>query len=130
MNSFILRVTAHHGEPQLVGKIHVRAGITVDTPFTPAEIVNDPHGTSVVDIADQEGKSGSSYGIDQLINDFEDEYGCKVAYGEEIDPTGSADVREFDVFEPSWPEDTEAEDVVEDLTQRITDWINGYPTGR
>lgn len=135
MNGFILRVTAHHGEPQLVNGLHVRAGMSVDTPVAAADVVNDPNGTVVIDLDatwPSPHRNNSTYGLDKLIDDFEDEYGCKVAFGEEINPEPKDGniVHEFDVFEPSWPESTEAEDVIDDLTERLVDWINGHPMGR
>ena len=135
MNGFILRVTAHHGEPKLVGKLHVRACISVDTSIAPADAINDPTSLVVKDLEAEwpsPERNNSTYNIDKLIDDFEDEYGCKIAYGEEINPPpkDGTVVHEFDVFEPSWPENAEAEDVVEDLTSRLVDWVNGYPSGR
>lgn len=135
MDGFILRVTAHHGEPKLVGNLPVRAGISVDTPVAAADVINVPSSFVVKDLDatwPSPERNSSTYGIDKLIDDFQDEYGCKVAYGEEIDPPtkDATVVHEFDVFEPSWPEDAEAEDVIVDLTRRLVDWVNGYPSGR
>ena len=50
----------------------------------------------------------------------------------EVEPHKSKEglVYEFDVFEPNWPEKDEAEDVINDLSRRIVDWVNGFPAGR
>ena len=134
MNCFILRVTAHHGEPKLVGKLHVRAGISVDTPVASADVINDPSSLDVKDLNAElrHENDREPYNIDDLIGDFQDEYGCKISHGEEIDPPAKDGhvVREFDIFEPSWTESEEAEDIIEDLTRRLVDWIQGYPAGR
>jgi hypothetical protein len=137
MEGFIIRVTAYHGEPRLLGTLPTRAGISRDTPVTNAEIVNDfDKQGSIVDLnyasTNLEKPGGSSdYNVDQLIDDFEDEYGCKVNFGDEIDSLKDGTrVHEFDVFEPSWPDQEEAQDVIDDLTRRLKDWANGYPSGR
>jgi hypothetical protein len=134
MNGFILRITAHHGEPKLVGNLHVRAGISVDTPVASADVINDVTSLEVKDLNAElrHENDREPYNVDDLIADFQDEYGCKIAYGEEIDPQAKDGnvVHEFDIFEPSWPEPAEAEDVIEDLTRRLVDWVNGYPAGR
>jgi hypothetical protein len=138
MQGFIIRVTAYHGEPKLIGNLPTRAGISQDTPLAPGEIVNDfDRQGSIVDLnyashdvtAAPGGKS--DYTVDNLIDDFQEEYGCKVNFGEEIDSLKDGTrVHEFDVFEPSWPEAEEAQDVIDDLTERLRDWAAGYPTGR
>lgn len=130
MNGFILRVTAHHGEPQLVGNVFVRPGISHDFPIAKTQIVNDPNNEQVFFVADV-GAVPMDYPLDQLINDFQEEYGCKVSYSP--DEPGQLDempVFEFDMFEPSWPTQEEAEDVITDLSDRLKDWVNGYPMGR
>lgn len=129
MEGFIIRVTAYYGEPKLLGNLPTRAGMSHDEPVQKSEIVNDPNNEQVVDLGADGGKS--SYTLDQLVSDFEDEYGCKVNFGDEVDSLKDGTrVHEFDVFEPSWPEQEEAQDVMDDLTSRLVDWTNGYPTGR
>ena len=128
MDGFIIRVTAYYGEPVLVGNLYTRAGASTDKPVPKAEIVNDPSNETVVDLA-QDGDA--YYSLDYLIGDFEEEYGCKVNFGDEIDSLkDGTKVYEFDVFEPSWPEQEEAQDIVDDLHERLGDWVRGFPTGR
>lgn len=126
MEGFILRVTAYHGEPKKLGNVYARSGVSHDVAVESTSIVNDLEGDVVMDL---KVNLEADYSIDALIEDFQDEYGCKVSYS---DPTlqDGVKVMEFDVFEPSWPERIEAEDVIEDLTRRLVDWVHGYPVGR
>lgn len=131
MNGFIFRVCAHHGEPIVMNGSGVRhvAGIGVENPVTGDQVTNDPDNPVIKDL----GNKGQEcdYDIGALIADFEDEYGCKVNYDYDINPRqGDIRVFEFDVFEPSWPSEDEAKDVVDDLSERLTDWAEGYPRGR
>jgi hypothetical protein len=127
MSSFIFRVCAYHGEPVSMNGngVHARSGLSIETPVA-GNIINDP-ANSVVHLADG---SESGYDLDSLIDDFEDEYGCKVTFDENGKVVDGLKVYEFDVFEPSWDDDDEAKDVIDDLTERLTDWAEGYPTGR
>ncbi len=134
-DGIIIRITAYHGEPKLIGKLPTRSGVSTDTVVASSEIVNDLDGidSCVRDLAlasndVNESPGGTTeYTLDQLIDDFEDEFGCKVNFGDQNTDDG---VHEFDVFEPSWKDQTEAQDVIDSLTERLTDWVNGYPTGR
>jgi hypothetical protein len=130
MNGFIFRVCAYHGEPVVMNGsgLHARSGLSIDTPVTGDRIVNDPNNHVIKDMS-KEGAE-SPYGIDALLADFEDEYGCKVNYDDEPKVVDGLQVFEFDVFEPSWPDDDEAKDVIDDLTESLVDWAEGYPTGR
>ena len=134
MDAFILRVTAYHGQPVTVGTVPTRATHSLDTPIASTRVVNDPNNAVVKDLnyasPDVLNRPGgpSDYTLDKLISDFEDEYGCMVGEDEHLD--GTAPVFEFDVFDPSWDTGEEAKDVVEDLTERLVDWVEGYPTGR
>lgn len=131
MNGFI-RVSAYYGEPQLVGNIPTRAGGTHDCPVTASSIVNDIDNEIIKDM--NSGGKESDYTIEQLDGDFEDEYGCKVGFGAEVltpyTPFDGTKVHEFNLFEPNWADVNEAVDVIEDLTHRLVDWVNGYPSGR
>lgn len=129
MDGFIIRVSAYHGEPVTVGGIPTRAGYSHDTPVTKERIVNDPVNEVVRDKGNDSQQS--DYDLLALVDDFEDEYGCKVT-GFDDPPTmhDGATVFEFDVFEPAWPTMEEAKDVVDDLTERVIDWCEGYPAGR
>jgi len=137
MTSFILRVVAYHGEPKLVGNVPTRDSVQLDVSFDDCEVVNDPaNPSSVVEVTDENStNSSSSYTLDQLVDDFEDEYECKVNIEEPTleelkTATDQTVIHEFNIFEPSWPSKEEAEDIIGDLKVRLEDWINGYPTGR
>lgn len=127
MEGFVIRVTAYHGEPQQLCTVYVRSGISHDTPVANDSIVNDPGNEIIVDL--NYPTKTSDYTLDALLADFQDEYGCKVNYEEPVNKDGLKTF-EFDVFEPSWPEKEETEDVIEDLSRRLVDWVQGYPTGR
>lgn len=62
-------------------------------------------------------------GLDEIVEGFEEDYGCKVSWDSQTHD--GLPVYEFNVFEPSWPEQDEAQDVANDLSTRISDWING-----
>lgn len=131
MNAFLFRVCAHHGEPVVVngGGVRIRCGLSVDVPVAVDKVVNDPNNTVVKDSAN--GGKETDYDIGALIDDFQDEYGCKVNYDFDISPpSGDVQVFAFDVFEPSWPDDDEAKDVIDDLVERLVDWAEGFPRGR
>jgi hypothetical protein len=128
MSSYLVRVFAYHGIPVLVGNVHTRAGISRDTPVPEAQAVN---GMSITDKVIDLNYNGvlSEYMLDKLVEDFELEYKCKINF--DLDAPGDKNtVYEFDVFEPSWPSQELAQDVVDNLTERLVDWANGYPTGR
>jgi hypothetical protein len=134
MNGFIFRVCAHHGEPVVMNGngLRSRSGLSIDIPISSERIVNDPNNAVIKDMGN-EGRE-SEYDLGALVSDFEDEYGCKVNYDYDLhDKPYNYDgpqVFEFEVFEPSWPDDDEAKDVIDDLGERLTDWAEGYPTGR
>jgi hypothetical protein len=129
MSSFIFRVCAHHGDPVTVGETPTRAGLCHDIPFAADRVVNDPNNDVIKDLVqDANASCTSEYDIGRLLEDFEDEYGCKV--GTDETARGETQVFEFDIFEPSWPDDDEAKDAIDDLAERLTDWVEGYPTGR
>ena len=128
MNAFILRVCAYHGKPVAMNGngVHARQGLSVDVPVS--NVVNDPEGTETKDLTLPDRQQLSGYDLDTLIEDFQDEYGCKVNYDDKN--VDGLRVFEFDVFEPAWPDDEEAKDVIDDLAERLQDWVKGYPTGR
>lgn len=130
MESFIVRVAAHYGEPKLLGTVPHCSGIVLDTPVD--DVVNSLKDfESMSEVVDHDCCGGlSDYTLDRLVEDFQDEYGCKVNIEVEPHVSKSGLVYEFDVFEPNWPEKQEAEDVINDLTRRIVDFVNGYPAGR
>lgn len=132
MESFIVRVAAHYGEPKVLGTVPCCSGIVLDTPIESKDVVNALKDfESQADVYDNAACGGrSDYTLDRLVADFQDEYGCKVNIEVEPHVTKSGLVYEFDIFEPNWPEKDEAEDVINDLTRRIVDFVNGYPTGR
>lgn len=127
MQAFIIRVAAYHGDPTPVGKVYARSGISHDTVIPLQDVVNDPGNEVIIDHNNEDRTS--DYDIDTLLADFQDEYGCKVNYGNPQIKDG-LNVFEYDVFEPSWPESDEAEDVIADLTRRLVEWVKGYPTGK
>ena len=133
MNSFIFRVCAYHGDPVVMNGngLSARSGLSIDTIVSSDHIVNDPRLTETRDVALGGRGVESGYDIDTLIEDFEDEYGCKINYDFDLhEGTKDPNTFEFDIFEPSWPDDDEAKDVIDDLTERLVDWAEGYPTGR
>lgn len=131
MDGFIVRVIAYYGEPVKVGGLPIRAGASRDTPLIDSDIVNDfDRQGSIVDLVGGTPQKKSDYNVDQLIADFEDEYECKVNY--DLDKKvvrDGTEVHEFDVFEPSWSDQCSAQDVIDDLMERLTDWCKGFPTG-
>ena len=132
MNGFIFRVCAYHGEPVVMNTasgVRARKGLSVDTAVPGDKVVNDPNNAVIKDVANK-GKE-TDYDIGALIEDFQDEYGCKVNYDFDIEPKdGELTVFEFDLFEPSWPDEDEAKDAIDDLLERLVDWAEGFPTGR
>jgi hypothetical protein len=130
MEGFIVRVTVHHGEPVLVGKLYHRSGTSNDKLVAESTIVNDfDRQEAIVDL--RGGGKSSEHTVTDLISEFENEYDCKVSFGDEMDTEqDGVKVHEFDVFEPSWSSQEEAQSVMEDLTQRLVDWAQGYPRGR
>lgn len=128
MEGFVIRVAAYHGDPQKVGNVYTRSGISNETPLDNNLIVNELDKQVIIDLSNP-GQS-SDYTLDALIEDFQDEYGCKVSYAAEDTDDPSINTIKFDIFEPSWPEKEEAEDVVSDFTRRLVDWVHGYPSGR
>jgi len=133
MTSFVLKIVAYHGEPKIVNNVPVRKSVELTQRFVSAEIVNDPADPlTVIEVADThfpKNSMTSSYSLDQLIDDFEDEYDCKVNI-EELSEQPEVPVHEFNVFEPSWSDESEANDIINDLNVRLTDWITGHPTGQ
>lgn len=128
MEGFVIRVTAYHGDPKPIGKVYARSGISHDTVVPLEDVINDPNNDVILDRSC--ASQTSDYDIDALIADFQDEYGCKVSYPE-VEARGEGlQVFEYDIFEPSWPDQEEAEDVIDDLTRRLVDWVSGYPAGR
>lgn len=125
MDGFIIRVAAHHGEPMQVGSAYARNGTSEDTPVK--DVVNDPRNDVVLDI--RGGSRESTYTLDDLIDDFQDEFRCKVNYEDTVNHDGLRTF-EFDIFEPSWSKKSESKNVIEDLTARLIDWVSGYPSGR
>lgn len=129
MDGFIIRVSAYHGEPVSVGGLPTRAGYSHDTPVTKDRVVNDPINEVVRDVGNDNQQS--DYDLLALVEDFEDEYGCKViGFDSPLTMQDGVPVLEFDVFEPSWSNEEEAKDVIVDLTERVIDWCGGYPAGR
>jgi hypothetical protein len=127
-HDFIFRVTAYHGEPIFINGCPTRAGLSTDTPISAGRVVNDPYGIPWRD--NNNGSRETDYGIDALVHDFETEYDCKVNIPDTAHAPGEPRVFEFDVFEPTWLDDGEAKDVIDDLATRLVDWAEGYPTGR
>jgi hypothetical protein len=110
MDSFIVRVTAYHGDPVLVGNIPTRAGISFDA------WVKDP----VREPIDMD--------VNILLGIFERSHQCKVNFGDEIDTVKEGTkVYEFDVFEPSCATSTQAQQVISDLSTVMVDWSRGLP---
>lgn len=128
MEGFIIRITAYHGDPKPIGKVYARSGVSHDTIVPVDDVVNDPNNDVVLN--KNYLSATSDYDIDALIADFQEEYGCKVSYAEPLPRGEGMQVFEYDIFEPSWPEQQEAEDVIDDLTRRLVNWVNGFPEGR
>jgi hypothetical protein len=114
MNGFIVRVNAYYGEPVFVKGIPARAGYRHDMSVPSERIVNDPE----VDLD-----------VERLVEDFEAWNGCKVNFDSDYMVEGGFLVFEFDVFEPSWEDEDEAKDIIDDLTERLVDWVEGRPDG-
>lgn len=113
MESFILRTSAYYGDPITMGKFPTRRGYIHDLPIPEGEIINHP---KTVD------------GWVELLNTFESEYDCKVAFDDEGTEDG-LQVVSLDVFEPSWSDDDEAKDVIDELTELFAAWVRGEPLG-
>ena len=128
MEGFLIRVKAYHGAPKVIGGVPTRSSVLQDTPVLLDDIVNEVDNEVVLDLNNQSHES--TYDLDTLIEDFQDEYGCKVNYENGELEGGKTRIYEFDVFEPSWPEKAAADDVINDLRDRLVDWVNGFPLGR
>lgn len=128
MQGLIFRVTAYHGEPVVIDGVYTRTGMSVDTPVSNELVINDPDNDVIKDLGN--GGKESDHTIDHLVDDFEDEYGCMVNIPSYDPVAGEPRIFEFDIFEPSWPDADEARDVIKNLTERLTEWATGYPTGR
>lgn len=129
MNGLVIRVNAYHGESIPVGNIFRRAGLSVEAPVSNAEIVNDPERDVVIDLRSTDGES--LINLDALIEDFQEENGCKISYDLSSSKTELGhEFLEFDVFEPSWNRADIARLIAEDLSQQIVEWTKGYPMGR
>lgn len=125
MDGFIIRVTAYHGEPVLLAGVHTRAGTSHDILVSGSDVVNDLTGDSTIDASGM-GESGSRRTLDDVVNDFECAYDCKVNFGDEIDSMrDGTKVYEFDIFEPSYHVQSAAEEVMADLEERLTDFAHG-----
>lgn len=128
MNGLIIRVCAYHGDPIDVGGIPTRAGYCHDEPIPGDLVVNAPEGDRVKDL--NIGGATSDYGLLSLVEDFEDEHSCKVNFDDPPVTEEGITVFEFDVFEPSCQDEDEAQEIIDELTERLVDWVQGYPTGR
>lgn len=117
-----IKVRTYYGVPYDVDNVPTRHSTYRDEHVPKINVINDPFGDAVIDITRH---APSLYTFDDLVADFQDEYGCKVSYSET-----DGNVREIDVFEPSWVDPIEAADVAGDLTQRVLDFMYGHPTGR
>jgi hypothetical protein len=135
MVGFLIRISTSHGEVVSEGTVPIRASYSRELPIVQSRIVNDPNNDTVRDLVyastDVLNRPGgdSDYTLDRLIEDFQDEYECKVAYDDPMQLNGFQ-VFEFNVFEPSWETVDEAKDVIDVLMDRLIDWIEGYPQGR
>lgn len=104
---FVFRVAAYHGSTEVINGIPVRNCLVFDRNVPPRDVVNQPECS----------------GLDDVIEGFEEDYGCKVSWNSLAHD--GVPVYEFDVFEPSWPEQDEAQDVANDLTARVCGWVSG-----
>lgn len=132
MDEVNVRINAYYGEPRIVGGLHVRKSISYLVPLMKNEVINDPDMCPLfrpVDVS-AGAQAESSYTLDCLIDDFENQHICKVNIEEPVVGSAQLNVHEFDVFEPSFNDREEAINVIDDLTDRICDWINGHPKGK
>ncbi len=135
MVGFIIKISAYHGDVVDTGTVPTRGSYSRELPIENKRIVNDPNNGYVRDLiyasTDVNSRPGgeSDYTLDRLVDDFQDEYECKVGY-EEGQELNGFQIFEFDVFEPSWSTVEEAKDIIDDLMGRVVDWVEGYPTGR
>jgi hypothetical protein len=120
MKGFILRVSAFYGLAQDIAGPPARAGWSHDSMVVGIEVVNDPAASVFRTRSERGGRS--HYYFDVLIDDFEQEFACKVSFmpGE---PGGG--LLELEIFEPNWDDSEEAIDVINELNDRVHDWITG-----
>ena len=113
MNGFIVRVTAYFGIPVQLEKFYTRSAVFRDT------VVAGDIDLDTADVVDD---------FVDICTAVEEEYGCKVnlAGTETRLLKDGLRVVEFDAFEPSWPEQQEAQDVVDDVSRRLVEWAATY----
>ena len=121
MEGFIIRVTAYHHDPVVVNGIPTRASYSRETPVPGEDIINHPSGDALKDLA-YLGTDGSTQTLLELIENFEFVNKCKVNFNDDLHESGFHIVL-FDVFEPSWRFRTTAQNIIDDLTKLIIDWI-------
>jgi len=112
MDTLHLRVSASFGPIKNVRGIPTAERSEV---FTIAEgVVNDPY----------EPRPDDDDTVDDLLAAFEAEHGCKVSYPAAGNCGG---VREFEIFEPTYPDADAARNAASTLLDRLTDYAQGRP---
>lgn len=116
--NLVVRTCTYYGEPVAVNGLPTRSGYCRDVP---AKYEYDGTFDMVVGLSLDVPK------LTQLVEEFEDEYGCKVSFDDPALEEGVW-VYEFDVFEPSWPDKDAAREVVDELGDRLVAWFSGSQT--
>ena len=111
----IVTVTACHGAPVDVAGVPTLSKTYVDFVFLKHQVVNDPY---------LPAKVGED--IDHLLEGFMAHHGCKVNYFDD----DNSERREFEVFEPSWPDKRTARQVAWALLNVLIDHVQGLPTSQ
>lgn len=123
MNGCIVRVKAYHGRPVVVDGIPTRSSYTSDNPIPGDQIVNDP--TDLRFVINNPANS-PTYTLVELVDAFEDANHCKVNLHENGFEDGTHVVL-LDVFEPSWDNEDDAFNVIDELTDIVISWVMGVP---
>jgi hypothetical protein len=111
MHSFIIRVTAYFHQPKVIKGLFFRSSTSRNHALV------DVH--NELDIKPV-GVMPGEKDIDDVINNFQDDFRCKVSIGD--DNVDGVRIFLFDVFEPSWPTQQDADDVVDILSRRLISW--------
>lgn len=119
METLIIRTCAFYGRPVVVNGVPTRSGWFHEAIVEAKDVVNDPNGN--VRATKAAGGAVSDWCFDDVLDAFEAEHDCKVSF----DPMASTGIIDLEVFEPEWDDGEEAIDVINELSDRVVDWVKG-----
>jgi hypothetical protein len=128
MQGHVIRVAAYYGAPVFLGQIPTRHRIVYDAPVEASIVINDLDNEVVLDL--NATQKESDHDLDHLVNEFQDEFKCKVNYDELGRIEDGVSIYGFDIFEPSWQNAGVASVRAKSLRDRLLNWVRGYPRGR